>query len=109
MASTQSVLLKFLYDGRLQSSESHTSISVLQVLSLSDNSPGAAVDGGSGADPVLIGTTSITHGVQEDIVPGGEKEAVVSGGGSDVEILDSKLASPAHEAACACHLGYEQN
>ena len=57
------MLLKFLYDGRLQSSESHASNSVLQVLFLSDDSLGAAADGGSGADPVLVGTTSVTHGV----------------------------------------------
>ena len=108
MAPTQSVLSKFLYDGRLQSSESHASNFIVQVLSLTDDSLGAA-DGGSGADPVLLGTTSVTHGVQEEIVPGVVNEAAVSGGGSDVEILDSKLASPVHEAARARRLGYEKN
>ena len=57
-----------------------------------------APNGGSDADPVLLGTAGVTDGV---------KEGVVSGGGSDVVILDSKLASPAHEAACARRLGYE--
>ena len=63
MAPTQSVLSKFLYDGRLQSSKSHASNSVLQVRSLSDDSLGVVADGGSGVDPVLAGTTSVTHGV----------------------------------------------
>ena len=77
-------------------------------MSVTDDSAGAA-HGGSGADPVLLGTTSVTHSVQEGVLPGGVNEGVVLGGGSDVEILDSKLASSAHKAARARRLGYEQN
>ena len=108
MAPTQSVLSKFLYNKRLQSSKSHASNSVVQVVSLTDDSAKAA-DGGSGADLELLGTTSVIHGIQEDVVPGGVNEGTVSGGGNDVEIFDSKLASLAHEAARAHRLGYEQN
>jgi len=102
MAPSQSMMTKFLYDGRLhcEDSEFVNSNSCAQVLSNNHAGSGAPALSDGNGDPVLLGASDVPEGV---------KAVAASDATPEVVILDPKSASPAHDLARAKPLGYEAN